>query len=119
MKTSSPLDSTCLGNPTRSVSVCVCACVSVHTTVCVRVLCVCMYMCMCICMCICLCMFVCVCVCMRWQRDITPYRAHAHRRYESCPRARLSDFFSCYTGRNVNECILNRVRVRVRVKVKF
>ena len=30
------------------------------------------------------------------QRDITPYRAHAYQRYssiESCPRARLSDFF--------------------------
>ena len=30
------------------------------------------------------------------QPGITPYRAHAHKRYlsiESCPRARFSDFF--------------------------
>ena len=32
--------------------------------------------------------------------------------YESCPIFRL---FSCYTERNVSQCILNRVRVRVRV----
>ena len=35
------------------------------------------------------------------QRDITPYRAHAHARYssiESCPRARFSDFFPMHFG---------------------
>ena len=50
------------------------------------------------------------------QRDITPYRAHAHKRYSSVnPRAQFSDFFR---ATNLNQCILNGVMVRVTVTVR-
>ena len=51
------------------------------------------------------------------QCDIMPYCAHTLFIYESCEQRTILILFLCYTERNVNQCILNTVRVRVRVTV--
>ena len=53
------------------------------------------------------------------QPGITPYRAHAHKRYSSMYRVPEHVFltFSHYTELNLNQRILNMVKVRVRVRV--
>ena len=56
------------------------------------------------------------------QRDITPYRAHAHKRYSSMNRVPEHDFpFFLVLHRTEckpTKCILNRVTVVVVVRVR-
>ena len=50
---------------------------------------------------------------LKKQCHITPYRAHAHKRYSSMNRVPENDSLTF-----VNQCILNRVTGRVRVRVR-
>ena len=66
----------------------------------------------------CACACVCVCVCV--QPGITPFRAHAHKRYSSMNRVPEQDFptFFVLHRTKCKPRHLNRVRVRVRIRVR-